>query len=175
MGADIQITPSSPTTNQPVTFTVTNCSNCSDFVWVFKKIGDASVGNGGDGATVTIPFPIAGRYRARVTGTQAFGAYSQYVTAMKEFTVTAAPFTITITPNPNWTVVGSRSQATGGDEINCAPDTPADSSLCTETYLPGEHLILKVILNEGAEFLGWEVNDEIVTDEKYLKMLTPQG
>ena len=175
MGADIQITPSSPTTNQLVTFTVTNCSNCSDFVWVFKKIGDASVGNGGDGATVTIPFPIAGRYRARVTGTQAFGAYSQYVTAMKEFTVTAAPFTITITPNPNWTVVGSRSQATGGDEINCAPDTPADSSLCTETYLPGEHLILKVILNEGAEFLGWEVNDEIVTDEKYLKMLTPQG
>ena len=60
--------------------------------------------------------------------------------------------------------------------MNCAPDTPADSSLCAETSLPGEHLILKVIPKKGAEaeFLGWQVNDEIVTDENYLKMLTPK-
>ena len=66
------------------------------------------------------------------------------------------------------------SPGNGGNGITCAPDSPPNSSDCTETYLAGEHVHLKVDLPDGVEFLGWEVNDEVVTDEKYLKMLTPK-
>ena len=47
--AEIQMTPSSSKTNTPMTFTVTNCSNCFDLFWEFKKIDDASVVDGGEG------------------------------------------------------------------------------------------------------------------------------
>ncbi len=172
---DISITPASREANKPITFTAISCANCSDFVWEFKKIGDNTVVDSGEGYTVVKTFPIAGEYRVMVTGQQfvnEYGGYYVYVNRSRTFTVTVTPFTITITPNPNWTVVGSAAK--GGDGIQCAPETDGESSLCTETYLPGEHLHLKVKLRESAEFLGWEVNDEIMTDEQYLKMLTPK-
>ena len=106
--------------------------------------------------------------------------YAESVSRTKEFTVSAAPFTMTITPNPNWTVSGSKSLRNNTNGIECVskdalhPATPLDASLCTETYLPGEHVHLKVDVSDGAEFLGWDVNEEVVTDEHYLKMLTPK-
>lgn len=167
--ANITITPTSPATSTPVTFTVTNCENCFDLVWEFKKIGDASVVNGGDGYTITKTFAIAGNYRAMVTGLQAVGGYSQYVNRTKEFTVTAAPFTIVITPNSKWTVRGTIGQ---DDGIICA--VGAKPSLCEETYAPGQHLHLKVIVNEGEDLLGWKVNDQLMSDEDFLNMLVPK-
>ena len=151
---NIRISPSTAKIHEPITFELTGCSSCENIVWVFTKIGDPSVGNGGDGYTVTIPFPIAGRYRARVTGTQAFGAYSHYVTAMKEFTVTATPFTITILPREGGIVRGGIGQEDG---IECS--LGLSSNFCTETYLIGQNAHLKVIPNPGWFFLGWMLND----------------
>ena len=154
LAENIRISPSTAKIHEPITFELTGCSSCENIVWVFTKIGDPSVGNGGDGYTVTIPFPIAGRYRARVTGTQAFGAYSHYVTAMKEFTVTATPFTITILPREGGIVRGGIGQEDG---IECS--LGLSSNFCTETYLIGQNAHLKVIPNPGWFFLGWMLND----------------
>ena len=125
-------------------------------------------------ATVTIPFPIAGAYRAMVAGMQGvsdpyLGGYSQYVSRTKEFTVSAAPFTVILTPNPKWTVRGTIGQ---DDGIICA--VGAKASLCEETYAPGQHLHLKVIVNEGEDLLGWKVNDDVMSDDDFLKMLVPK-
>ena len=172
--AEINIEPAAPTTDKPVTLTVTNCSNCADFVWVVKKIDDASVVDGGDGYTMTKNFPLAGTYRVMVTGVQwvsdpYLGQYSQYVSKTREFTVAAAPFTIVLTPNPKWTVRGTIGQ---DDGIACA--VGAKASLYEETYAPGQHLHLKVMLNDGEEMLGWQVNDKVMTDDEFLNMLTPE-
>ena len=138
-------------------------------IWEFKKIDDASVVDGGDGSPITKTFAIAGTYRVMVTGWQAVGGSSQYVSRTKVFTVSAAPFTVILTPNAKWTVRGTMGQ---GDGIVC--DIDAKASLCEETYAPGQHLHLKVLLNGDEDMLGWKVNDQVMTDEHYLNMLTPE-
>ncbi len=98
-----------------------------------------------------------------------WGGYTQFVNRSKEFTVAAAPFTVILTPNSKWTVRGTIGQ---DDGIACEIDSKA--SLCEETYAPGQHLHLKVILNGDEDMIGWQVNDQFMSDADLLKMLIPE-
>ena len=97
--------------------------------------------------------------------------YAESVSRTKEFTVSAAPFTMTITPNSSWTVFVSQRLLNKTDGIECVadplkPDTPKVPSLCTETYLQGTALSLIATPEPGWWFVGWQDIDKQVIIEQ---------